>query len=42
MGLLSMLKKLKKSSKELRILLLGLDNAGQTRIITDELGLRTM
>jgi hypothetical protein len=28
MGLLSMLKKLKKSSKELRILLLGLDNAG--------------
>ena len=30
MGLLSMLKKLKKSSKELRILLLGLDNAGKT------------
>jgi len=29
MGLLSMLKKLKKSSKELRILLLGLDNAGE-------------
>lgn len=28
MGLLSMLKKLKKSAKELRILLLGLDNAG--------------
>lgn len=31
MGLLSMLKKLKKSSKELRILLLGLDNAGEKR-----------
>lgn len=30
MGLLSMLRKLKKSTKELRILLLGLDNAGKT------------
>lgn len=30
MGLLSMLRKLKKTSKELRILLLGLDNAGKT------------
>lgn len=33
MGLLSMLKKLKKSSKELRILLLGLDNAGKTSVL---------
>lgn len=30
MGLLSLLRKLKKSDKELRILLLGLDNAGKT------------
>ena len=30
MGLLSMLRALKKSNKELRILLLGLDNAGKT------------
>ncbi len=33
MGLLSMLRKLKKTSKELRILLLGLDNAGKTSIL---------
>jgi len=30
MGLLSLLRKLKKSDKEMRILLLGLDNAGKT------------
>ncbi len=30
-----MLKKLKKSNKELRILLLGLDNAGQSRAAND-------
>lgn len=30
MGLLDMLRRLKKTPKELRILLLGLDNAGKT------------
>src|SRR5690554_4001730 len=30
MGLLSLLRKLKKTEKEMRILLLGLDNAGKT------------
>lgn len=30
MGLLSLLRKLKKSEKEMRILLLGLDNSGKT------------
>lgn len=30
MGLLSLLRKLKKTEKEVRILLLGLDNAGKT------------
>lgn len=33
MGLLDMLRKLKKSDKELRVLLLGLDNAGKTTIL---------
>lgn len=33
MGLLNMLRKLKKTEKELRILLLGLDNAGKTTIL---------
>ena len=32
-GLLSMLRKLKKSDREVRILLLGLDNAGKTSIL---------
>ncbi len=39
MGLLSMLRKLRKTSKEVRILLLGLDNAGKTscmRKLSDE------
>jgi len=33
MGLLALLRKLKKSEKEVRILLLGLDNAGKTSIL---------
>eukprot|EP00300_Choanocystis_sp_HF-7_P030251 c39039_g1_i1.p1 GENE.c39039_g1_i1~~c39039_g1_i1.p1 ORF type:complete len:179 (+),score=42.07 c39039_g1_i1:119-655(+) len=33
MGLLSMLRKLKKSEREVRILVLGLDNAGKTSIL---------
>ena len=34
MGLLQLLRKLKKSDKEFRILVLGLDNAGKTTIMT--------
>merc|ERR1712216_552672 len=33
MGLLSLLRKLKKSDQEVRILMLGLDNAGKTSIL---------
>ena len=33
MGLLDLLRKLKKGDKEVRILLLGLDNAGKTSIL---------
>merc|ERR1739847_252565 len=33
MGLLSLLRKLKKSEKEVRVLMLGLDNSGKTSIL---------
>lgn len=33
MGLINIIKKLRKSEKEIRILVLGLDNAGKTTIL---------
>ena len=38
MGLMSILRKLKEEEKELRILLLGLDNAGKTTIVKKFMG----
>ena len=38
MGLLTILKKLKQEEKELRILMLGLDNAGKTTVCKKILG----
>lgn len=39
MGLLSIIKKQKQKDHEIRILMLGLDNAGKTTIVTSVLGL---
>ncbi|XP_011496312.1 PREDICTED: ADP-ribosylation factor-like protein 2 isoform X2 [Ceratosolen solmsi marchali] len=38
MGLLTILKKLKRKEKEMRILMLGLDNAGKTTIVKRLIG----
>ena len=38
MGLLSILKKVKRKEKELRVLMLGLDNAGKTTVIKKFMG----
>ena len=38
MGLLTILKKIKQAEKEMRILVLGLDNAGKTTVIKKLMG----
>ena len=38
MGLLTILKKIKQAEKEMRLLVLGLDNAGKTTVIKKLMG----